>query len=196
MPSPIAHSAIGYVIYRLSRSNRPAKKGMKVVSPIHLIVIVGFSLIPDVDFIAGVLFRDLSRFHNNGTHSLILGLAVALISSFLFSLKRRSAFSIWFWLILVSYQMHIVLDFFTYGSRGVMLLWPILSMRFESPVKLFYGVRWSEGWISGHHLWTLVSEVGFVFLTLLVFWLLEKIQSTKPGGQGFTKRINRFNEKK
>jgi membrane-bound metal-dependent hydrolase YbcI (DUF457 family) len=200
LPSPIAHSAMGYVIYRFSKrksggnsgENSPAKKSLLRYSPVHLMVIIGFSLIPDMDFVAGVLLGDLSRFHNNSTHSLIVGLGIALIFAFLFSLRKRSAFFSWFWLILMSYEMHIVLDFFTHGGRGVMLFWPLSTMRFDAPVDLFYGVRWSDGWISVNHLWTIVSEVGFVLLILLVFWLLEKIQSMKTGGQGFTKRMSHF----
>ena len=192
MPSPIAHSAMGYVIYRLSKRNPRVKKSLKQLSPVPLIVIMCFSLIPDMDFIAGVLLGDLSRFHNNNTHSLIVGLVIALFFAILFSLRNRSAFFAWFWLILMSYEMHTVLDFFTHSSRGVMLLWPLSTMRFEAPVDLFYGVRWSDGWISVNHLWTIVSEIGFVLLIGLVFWLIEKIQSMKTGQQSFMKRMSHF----
>lgn len=44
----------------------------------------------------------------------------------------------WFAIAAVNYELHVLMDAPTLG-RGVMLAWPVLSDRVESPVKLFYG---------------------------------------------------------
>jgi hypothetical protein len=49
-------------------------------------------------------------------------------------------------------------------SRGVMALWPLTETRFLAPVTIFYGLHWSDGWISIRHLWTLLTELLFAGL--------------------------------
>lgn len=83
----------------------------------------------------------------------------------------RSSFAFWYLSLFVSYASHVILDFFTYSERGMMLLWPIDSARYESDVTLFYGVRWSEGLISYHHLVTLISEMAFSGLVFVGMWV-------------------------
>ncbi len=53
------------------------------------------------------------------------------------------------------------MDAFTIG-RGVMILWPFSIDRYASPVSLFYGVHWSDGWVSVRHLWTMVTELALL----------------------------------
>jgi membrane-bound metal-dependent hydrolase YbcI (DUF457 family) len=119
------------------------------------------------------LWQDFGRFHNNGSHSLLVGLALALTAGGLVWWRKGSGFTYWFGFVLLCYQLHIVLDFFTVG-RGVMLFWPLSSARLESPVKLFYGFHWSDGLVSINHIWTLLNELGFAFLAVLTLRLLER----------------------
>jgi inner membrane protein len=182
LPSPIAHTTVGYLVYRASRRRLPHFQERQAGPfPVLLVLAVVVSMLPDLDAVLGAITGDLARFHNNGTHSLIVGAGVALLAAVLLSWRKRSHFLAWFWMIFASYGMHTVLDFFTYGGRGVMLFWPLSPVRFDSPFKLFYGVRWSEGWISTHHLWTIVSEFGFVLLVFLVLWLTEKLKEKIQG---------------
>jgi inner membrane protein len=176
MPSPLAHSMMGYTIYRAIRPYSPKENGLssRSISPLLLGTIV-LSMLPDLDAIPGLLFNDFRQFHNNVSHSLIIGLVVALGIGGLVWMRRRSDFKRWFTLALVCYELHILMDFLTVGERGALLFWPLSPDRFRSPVKLFYGVRWSEGLISGHHLWTVVTELGFVIcLALLICFFLDK----------------------
>lgn len=55
-----------------------------------------------------------------------------------------------------------------------MLFWPLSLERFESPVKIFYGVRWSEGVMSPIHFNTIINEVVFVLLVGIIFLIVEK----------------------
>ena len=174
MPSPIAHTAMGYVIYRIPQARRPGQNlGQLGPLPGLLIVTAGLSLLPDVDSIAGFLLQDFGRYHNGLSHSLLVGLAIALLVGGLAWWTKRSGFVDWFAITLVCYQLHIILDFFTVG-RGIMLFWPLTSARFQSPVKLFHGLHWSDGLVSISHIWTLLSELGFAVLVALVMHFLGR----------------------
>ena len=176
MPSTIAHIATGYVIYRICRSRPLQQRGLGVEgSPKLLAVIVGLSLLPDLDAIPGLLASDLSRFHNNMTHSFLAGFVVALAIGSIVWLKNRSGFVRWFSLTLFSYQLHIVMDFFTHG-RGIMLFWPLKEERYEPAVKLFYGLRYSQGWLSIDHVWMLFNELTFAGILFLILYLSPRVK--------------------
>ena len=65
------------------------------------------------------------------------------------------------------------MDLFTIG-RGVLLFWPFSSQRFSFPLKLFYGLHWYDGWLSLRHMWTLLTELGFVVVIVAAVHLLPK----------------------
>jgi inner membrane protein len=163
MPSPIAHLAAGYAVYRLGRQYEP-EPGLKAVGPLPglLVVTAVFSLLPDLDSVVGFLMRDFGRFHNNASHSLFAGLCLALAFAGLMWWQRRQ-FAYWFAVAFVSYGMHLLMDMATI-SRGIMLFWPMTDARYLSPVTLFYGLHWSDGWITIRHLWTLLTELVFIAL--------------------------------
>jgi len=169
MPSPIAHAAMGFALYQVTRRAMKEGEEKPIVGPITglMTVTVGMSLLPDMDLIAGVLTGDLGQFHNNVTHSLVFGLAVALVFGALAWAFNRRGFLRWFLIALLCYQTHIAMDFFTPG-RGVMLLWPIMPDRYEPLFHLFYGVHWSEGVASVRHAWTVLTEAAFALLVIFV----------------------------
>lgn len=170
MPSPIAHLAASYVVYRLARRYEPEPKLPPMgPAPGLLLVTAVFSTLPDVDSVVGLLARDFGRFHNNATHSLIVGLGVSLLFAALMRWRRGRGFFYWFSVAAASYTLHIFMDAATV-SRGVMALWPLTDTRFLAPVTIFYGLHWSDGWISIRHLWTLLTELLFV---ALLFGLLR-----------------------
>jgi membrane-bound metal-dependent hydrolase YbcI (DUF457 family) len=167
MPSPLAHATMGYVIYRLACApveQQPDKQASW--RDLRLPVAVGLSLLPDSDSIVGFLSGDFGRYHNNASHSLVVGAIVALSVGGVARWRFGAGFRRWFLLALLCYDLHIIMDSFTI-SRGVMGLWPFSEARYLAPVSLFYGLHWSEGWFSIKHLWTLITELGFVALALL-----------------------------
>lgn len=165
MPSPIAHLAAGYAVYRLAQHYEP-KPGLLPDTPIPglLVVIAGFSMLPDIDTVIAVFTGDFGRFHNNATHSLFSGACFALVFAGLMWWWRREFFY-WFILAFSGYGLHLLMDMATI-SRGIMLFWPLTAARYLSPVTLFYGLHWSDGWLSIRHLWTLLTELLFVALIL------------------------------
>jgi membrane-bound metal-dependent hydrolase YbcI (DUF457 family) len=178
MPSPIAHTAAGYVIYYLSRSRTPETK-LKGIGPLplSLIVTTGFSLLPDIDSGFGLLTGNFGRFHNNATHSFFVGLAVALVFGLLMRWKTRSGFGFWFWLALLGYEGHVLMDSATIG-RGVMAFWPLTAERFMFPVIVFYGLHWSDGWLSSRHLWTALTESTFATVVVFIVHMIVRKMET------------------
>jgi inner membrane protein len=180
MPSPIAHATAGYLVYRLTRRSLPATAS-KHFGPIPYLLTwtLAFAILPDIDSIAGLLSGDFGRYHNNGTHSLVVGLGVAALGAGFIWFKDRKDFLTWFLALWLSYASHVILDLFTIGGRGVMLLWPLSDQRFDSAIKLFYGVRWSQGVFSLEHLWTIGSELLLSLVIILVLAVLQR--GSRPG---------------
>ena len=176
MPSPIIHTTAGYVLYRLSRKadNQQSKRKRYKNLPPLLLFSIGMSLLPDLDSIPGLIVGNLSLYHNNAFHSLSVGVLVALVGGLIARYALRLNYWLGFLIGLVGYEVHIILDYFTIG-RGVMLFWPLTQERYESPIKLFYGLRWSEGLLSYKHLWTLASET----LVVAVVFLLDRVSIRK-----------------
>lgn len=181
MPSPLAHTTAGYAVYRLLRRRRSDWEPQVWRLPLILLVTLVFSILPDFDAVAGILAGDIGRYHNQGTHSLVVGLLVALLFAVLLARGRMHAFKAWFPPLLLSYELHVLMDVVTLGERGVMLLWPLSSARFDVPFTLFYGVRWSEGIFAWQHLVTLATEAVFALLVLGGLYLLERRQNVPSG---------------
>jgi membrane-bound metal-dependent hydrolase YbcI (DUF457 family) len=176
MPSPIAHLAAGYAIYRLCpKSIKPDKYILTPLGkiPYLLLAALSFSLLPDLDLIPGLYFRSINAFHNNISHSLAFGLIVAFSLATTIWLKHRARFVHWLLIILLCYELHVIMDFFTVG-RGVMILWPFSAERYEPAVMFFYGLRRSEGLMSFHHLWTLTTELGFAAVVVFTAHILNR----------------------
>jgi membrane-bound metal-dependent hydrolase YbcI (DUF457 family) len=96
----------------------------------------------------------------------------------------KSGFWFWFAIFALGYSLHILMDFLTFGERGIMLFWPLSLERFESPVKLFYGVRWSADLLSPVHLNTLVNEFVFVFLVGVILLIIERKRTATSNKKG------------
>lgn len=177
MPSPIAHLGMGYAIYGYSRRKLSEYKKRPGKLPFQMILIMGLSLLPDLDVIAAMIFRDMQNFHNNFSHSLLMGIPVAVLIAAI--LRQICHFDFWLWIriCLISYDLHIVMDALTTG-RGVMMFWPLYQNRFASPIKLFYGLHWGFGWFSIWHFWTILTESLFVLVIVLTMKYSEKRRNT------------------
>lgn len=177
MPSPFAHITVGYAIYRIFRNKLSENDHPKVkLFPVVLLVTVILSMLPDVDSILGIVMGDLGRYHNNGTHSLVVGLIVATVSAGIILWRFHYSFATWFIVALLAYEMHVFMDFFTIG-RGVMLFWPFSYERYSSPIMMFYGLHWSDGIISIRHLWTFFTEMIFLTLVYAIFRFIPRTRS-------------------
>ncbi len=195
MPSPIAHISVGYVIYCCLRSKWTAKtrvnpevkpsppwRGAARRGGFLLFTCIFLSLLPDMDCIPGLFTGNLKPFHNYYSHSIFVLLLAAVPLAFLvqFLLFRssnspidqspheRERYVYAYALTAACVLIHVTMDVLGYG-RGQMLFWPLTDARFKLPFYIFYGLRWSEGWWSIHHVWTILTEglfaVGIIVLT-------------------------------
>ena len=166
LPSPIAHLGVGYVIYQSYKNKLPQYRHRFLYIPIQLIMVAGLSILPDLDIIPAILFKDMEAYNNNISHSLFLGIPVAVLAAGIFYRIYRANFWIWFVICLISYDLHVVMDALT-AERGVMMFWPLTQVRFASSFKIFYGLQWGLGWLSPWHLWTVFTESLFVCVVIL-----------------------------
>lgn len=190
MPSPLAHLAAGYTLYRVYSDRLPGEQhSQRQTTPLKVLFVAVSVMLPDFDSIIGLLSGNIGRFHNNVTHSLFVGPLAALLVGFLIARQQKERFANWFILALLLYELHVVMDFFTPG-RGVMALWPISPARYSAPVPLFYGFHWSDGPYSINHVWTLGTESAFV----LILYFLLKWRSKSNGAPALAGRRKRRKE--
>lgn len=171
MPSPIIHAATGYAIVRQHRKRLELDQNDS--DPILALLVVAAALIPDVDFLAGLVHGQISRVHNQGTHSLFTGLGFSVLMGLAGRLRDRE-FKGWMLPALAAFESHVVLDFISGSRRGMMLLWPFSRQRYNFPFKLFYGVKWDRRPASLTHLWTILSELTFLSIGFLIVRTLRK----------------------
>lgn len=173
MPSPIAHLTVGYAIYHYYRNKLPETRLKIWKVSLQMIVVAGLSMLPDLDVIPAIVLRDMQRYHNNVSHSILLAIPVALVIAGVFHRIYRSNFWLWFLICLASYDVHVFMDAVT-AERGVMMFWPLTDARIASPIKIFYGLQWGLGWFSWWHLWTIFTEGLFGSILILAVRYFER----------------------
>ncbi len=165
MPSPIGHSLIGLIVfYYLRPRTWPFTAWI-------LIIVALVSLLPDFDFIPGLIIGEPNWLHRGVSHS--FGFAV-LLSLVIFILERqlRSNASprifLWFFIL---YSLHIIVDYFGADTRypyGQPMFWPILDdfLMFRPP--LFWDIQRSSelaeffpSLFRRHNLIAMSIEIGF-----------------------------------
>ena len=166
-PSPIAHTAAAYAVYSLFSRTGEKDTTRWAATPVLLAAAVVLSLLPDLPSLAALFGAQLSTVHNNWEHSLMVALVVALVCGGVIQVWSGGSCGRWFLFAFLCYSLHVLMDLFTVG-RGVMLLWPFSAERFSPPFKLFYGLHWSDGWLSSRHWWTLLTEATFALIVILI----------------------------
>ena len=186
MPSPVAHSLAGLVVYR-SR----CQKGYGSVSPaVAAVVAVAAANLPDVDFLPGLLAGNANQFHHAFTHSLGF---LALVVGATYLVARRFSGATSFWVSLVGYALasHLLLDYLTVDTRppfGIPLLWPFSDRVFLFPHPFFLDIHRSASPLhflpslfSHHNLLAAARELLFVGVPLLLVEL--RCKRVKPRAQ-------------
>lgn len=188
MPSPLAHGATAALVtYWCARGEGEPQARFGLRWPQLLAVAILLSLLPDLPTALGLLNGDLAAFHNLQEHSLAAAVVASILVGFIASRATRSHGPAWFGLSLLCYGLHVGMDYLTVG-RGVMALWPFTDARLGAPVRLFYGLHWSEGWLSWRHVWTIVTEALAVGV---IAWALLRLRAKRrpyvlesPSGHG------------
>jgi len=180
MSSPIAHAAVSYAVYSIFRRKLPGEPVLGIPPRIAWpLAVLFFSLLADLDAIAGWSLGSLEKYHNNFFHSLLVCIAAALVLAVPLRIIAKAPFKTGFLLILTCCVFHVLIDLCTMG-RGVMLLWPFTELRFHSPVTLFIGVPWSFGLSDPLYLLMLLNDSCFAAAVIAVVFAVRR-RSLKPG---------------
>jgi len=176
MPSPVIHVAAGCGLFMGIRRCVNPERLQKYFGTAWtlLFLCVFFSMLPDIDAAIGMLCRNMRDYHNQGTHSLLIACFTALIAGMTAETLRRGTGRAWSILVVTGYAVHVMLDYCCFG-RGVMLFWPVSTQRYQSPIVLFSGVRWSDGFLSWQHVRTFFSELGVVACVAFSTWLIGRL---------------------
>ena len=137
---------------------------------------VFFSLLPDADAVPGIWFGDFAAYHNNLSHSIAASLFAAIVGAWLVRAVFGAPYVRCLVFVLLCCGTHILMDYLTVG-RGVMLFWPVTSTRFQAPIKLFFGLDWSQGWRATVHFYTGANEMALIGIGWLVYRSTSKGRS-------------------
>ena len=177
MPSPIAHSISGYVIFRLfsikNKAFKFSKKGIYQLFTILFTVFVANAA--DLDFILQSLTG--KKFHRGLTHSLTFALLFSLLVALItrFSSKKINICKQIFWLCLLLYGSHLLLDFFTSGGDGMQILWPFNNGFYKSVAPLFPSVHHELGIFDPVHIKFVSFELFYSVILYFCFVLYTKL---------------------
>lgn len=143
MPSPIAHSATGLLLYRLAGPEGVRSESDRRQRLLTAVYFVFVANLPDLDFIPQILTGE--RYHHGATHSLVFGALVAVILAAASSRLLGAAFPRLLVWSLVTLFSHLLLDLFTAGGSGIPLFWPFSGELYQSPLAFFPETHHSKG---------------------------------------------------
>lgn len=181
MPSPIAHLSVGYAIYGHYQNTLPKGSSKVWKLSLQMIIVMGLSMLPDLDVVPAILFRNMRGYHNNISHSFLFAIPVAFLIAGIFHPVYGSSYWLWFLICLISYDLHVFMDALI-AERGVMMFWPLTERRYTSPIQIFLGLKWGQGWFSIWHLWTILTESIFGLVVLLATSSFDQRRNQKNAG--------------
>lgn len=168
MPSPIAHSAAGYLLGQLLPWERPQPGwGLRIAYPVLI------ANVADLDLIPQLLLAE--PYHRTLTHGLLFTVVFSAIAAAVACRIWRRSYRELLGLTLAVYGSHLVLDILTEG-RGIQLLSPFVNQFIRSPIFIFPGVHYSRGLWDLSHLLPFSFELG---LSALLFWSLRRWRSRR-----------------
>ncbi len=177
MPSPIAHSVSGYLLAKFLPKEKlkyyPSRWwNWENFYPVFIAIFADFDFLPQL--ITG------ERFHRGITHTFLFAIGFSFIVSWLISYCRKSSFKQLFFLTLIVYSSHLVLDYFTATTGdGLQLLRPLTDTYFKSAIPIFPSVHHSRGLFDSSHLIFIIWELCYSILVLSGLRLWKNYSSRK-----------------
>ena len=172
MPSPIAHSIIGYLLRRLPTAKKALPGKWMSLTPIAAAYGVLVSNLPDLDFIPQIITG--FRFHRGPSHSFLAAVLVStLLTSIIYRFYRRTHYTSLLTSTLGVYCTHLLMDLFTSGGTGLPLLWPLSDRTFRAPFVLFPPVHHSRGLIDISHFTFISIELLYAVTLFLVAGVIK-----------------------
>ena len=181
MPSPVAHSLIGFSLFLLTtRKVKPVSLHHLMPWRNRILVFIILANLPDIDFLISWLTTgNANLLHNGWTHTLLFAIIVAPIIATISRLEATYLKSN----LLISgvVATHVVMDFFTgpvlgfSKSYGIPILAPISTERLQSPVSLFVGPKHQTlDQIFSLHNWGWVSFEALVLAPVVLLIIMKR----------------------
>lgn len=177
MPSVFTHAAVPLAMWCASERGRLSSRllGAGVIA----------AMLPDADVLAFALhipYADAFG-HRGASHSLlfagVLGLLALLAAPWLRA-GRMQAFAF----VFISALSHPLLDALTSGGLGVALWWPWSEQRWFAPWRPIRVSPFANNFFSARGLQTVLSELRWVWLPLLVAVVGWKMVQSPHGWRG------------
>jgi membrane-bound metal-dependent hydrolase YbcI (DUF457 family) len=137
LASPVGHALAGLALGRL------AEPRVSAASRLIVPVCIALALLPDLDFLPGVLLGNPTLYHQGESHSLGAALLVSFAVALLLARGGPQLLRIWL-VCFAAYGSHLLLDYFGTDARlpiGIPLLWPLSNATWISPVPILPGVH-------------------------------------------------------
>ncbi len=179
MPSPVGHTLVGLIIFKLFGK----QKFKWQLTSLFLIILI--SNFPDLDFFPGLLMGEPNRFHHGISHSLgfvVILTCLTYCGAKIWHINNPIMLSVWFFILSFT---HLMMDYFAADTSlpyGEPLLWPVFDTYLISPVYLFLDIRRSNellqffpSLLSWHNILAVIIEICFAFLIWLVFWAIGQV---------------------
>jgi membrane-bound metal-dependent hydrolase YbcI (DUF457 family) len=181
MPSPVGHILGGATLF-LAGTNREYR------SKVMFSVIFLGSVLPDFDFLPGILIGHPAAFHHGISHSLTFAALFGVLIFFIVCRFENKKIAVRAGILAgLAYASHLALDLVSVneGARGIPIIWPISSDRFGVNLQLFghfHHGRLAQGiWsvVRWENLTALSREVTVLGVPLLLlFWRERRDRST------------------
>ena len=173
MPSPVGHILAGTAVY-LAGTKKESR------SRLILVITCLAGILPDFDFLPGLLIGRFSAFHHGISHSLTFALFFTLLVFFVVERVDKDIAGQAAILAGLSYALHVILDFVgvNEGTRGVPILWPLSDQRFGLNLYLlgyfYYSDRGIWSVIRWDNIPALLRELLVIGSPVLLLLWLER----------------------
>ena len=139
MPSPVGHILAGGAVYLAGTKSETGSRFLLATA------LVG-SIVPDLDFLPGILIGNMRAFHHGISHSMLFAIFFGALN-FLVAYRLAPNVAVRASLLaFLAYASHLLLDFVNVieGTRGVQLLWPALHEHLGINIQAFGHFQYSD----------------------------------------------------
>ena len=176
MPTPIAHSLMGYVFFA---DRYKANWKLNRYDSLTFIVVANLA---DIDYVPGFLMGNPNKFHHGMTHSFTFAVLMGIVFGLFYYFKKHGDFLKYFSIFSLTYVSHLVLDFIGKDTKypyGEQLFWPFSKIYALSPIAIFSDVYkasssdvFFQSLFNWHNIQTAIMEV--VILLPIVLLIAKK----------------------
>ena len=175
MPTPIGHMLAGAIIFKSQK---------KSVGLFLFLSVLLFALLPDIDFLFGLIVGDANRYHHLWTHSLAFTIVAGFLGGFFFAKWRCESLLFSSAIFISAGTSHVFLDCLALDKRepfGCPIWWPFSQKFIISPVPLFSDVSrvsdshlFFESLLNMHNLRTVLIEIALLVPILIFVWKINR----------------------